>query len=425
MIERYSTGKISPIWDLEHKFNYYLQVELAVCEAQAELGNIPKNDIEKIKNLAKISVERINEIEQETHHDVIAFVTNLKESVGEDLAKYIHIGLTSSDVIDTAFSMQIQASGKIILKDINEVIETLKKLAFEHKKTICVGRSHGIHAEIMTFGLKLLNWTDILTRQKQIFENVLENARVGQISGAIGTYSNISPEVEKLVCQKLGLKPAKISTQIIARDIYANVIQSLSTIATVLEQFATEIRHLQRTEIMEVCEGFSSKQKGSSAMPHKKNPVLSENLCGLARVIRGYSVTALENIPLWHERDISHSSAERIIFPDSMILADFMLTRFNTLMQNLVINKENMLKNTQKFGDIIYSQRVLLKLTEKNVQNAYEIVQKSAFDAINSDGSFKDNIIKLNLLSKDELNACFDKNDYLKNIDTIFERFEN
>ncbi|MBR1754154.1 adenylosuccinate lyase [bacterium] len=424
MIERYSTGKINPIWDLQNKFEYYLKVELAVCEAQAELGNFPADKIEQIKKLAKVSAQKIEEIEKETHHDVIAFITNLKQSVGQDLEKYIHIGLTSSDIIDTAFSMQIQDCGKIILKDIEENISLLKKLALEHKNTICIGRSHGMHAEIMTFGLKLLNWLDILSRQKQSLETALENARVGQISGAIGTYSNISVDVEPIVCQKLGLKPAKISTQIISRDIYAEFIQTLSRLASVLEQFATEIRHLQRTEVMEAAEGFSEKQKGSSAMPHKKNPILSENLCGLARIIRANSLVALENIPLWHERDISHSSAERIIFPDSTILIDFMLTRFHNLLTNLVINKENMLDNTQKFGGVVFSQKVHLLLIEKGVPNAYEIVQKAAINAITTNGNFKANIKNLEILSNEELEKCFNQQDYLKNIDKIFARFE-
>jgi adenylosuccinate lyase len=424
MIKRYTNEEIENIWDIQTKFEYYLKVELAVCEAQAEIGNFPKDDIQRIKDLAQISAERIEEIEQETHHDVIAFITNLKESVGKDLSQYIHIGLTSSDIIDTAFSLQIQDCGKFILKELDNTISTLKNLALEHKNTICIGRSHGMHAEIMTFGLKLLNWVDILEREKKHFTYALEETRIGQISGAIGTYSNISPEIEKIVCKKLNLKPARISTQIIARDIYAYFIQSLSMIATVIEQFATEIRHLQRTEIMEAAEGFSKGQKGSSAMPHKKNPILSENLCGLARVVRANSIVALENIPLWHERDISHSSAERIIFPDSTTLIAFMLKRFNFLMQNIVINKKNMLDNTKRFGDVIYSQRVNLKLIEKGIANSYEIVQNAAIQAISSNGSFRENIKNLNILSDEEFDDCFNTKDYLKNIDEIFLRFD-
>ena len=348
MIERYSREEMAKIWDLNSKFNYYLQVELAVCDAYAELGTIPKEAAEEIRKKATFSVERIDEIEREVRHDVIAFLTCVNESLG-DLGRYVHVGMTSSDVIDTAFALQIQDSGRIILEDLNRTISTLKGLAQKHKDTICIGRSHGIHAEIMTFGVKMCSWIDIMERQKANFEHALEQIRVGQISGPVGTYSNISPQVEEITCRHLELKPAKISTQIIARDYHAYFMQSLALIASVLEQFATEIRHLQRTEVLELEEGFGKGQKGSSAMPHKKNPVLSENLCGLARVVRANSIVALENIPLWHERDISHSSAERIIFPDSLTLVDFMLNRFNGLMENIVVHKDNMLKYTNKF----------------------------------------------------------------------------
>ncbi len=423
MIERYSNEEMKNIWEQTQKFSFYLDVELAVCEAQAELKNFPEENVKQIKEKAHFDIERIDEIERECHHDVIAFLTNIKESVGEENAQYIHRGLTSSDVIDTAFSLQIAKSGEIILKDFDNLLKILNKLAIEHKKTICIGRSHGMHAELMTFGLKILNQIDILERVKKHFEDALECARVGQISGAVGTYSNISPEVEKIVCRKLNLKPARISTQIIARDIYAYVIQSLSLIASVIEQFATEIRHLQRSEVMEVCEGFSSKQKGSSAMPHKKNPILSENLCGLARVVRANSIVALENIPLWHERDISHSSAERIIFPDSMILIDFMLKRFANLMENLQINKERMLENSKMFSDVIFSQRVMLSLTKANVENAYEIVQKLSLYAIKNHCSLKECLEKENILPKEELDKCFDVEDYLNNIEEIYKRF--
>ena len=423
MIDRYTVDKIDKIWTQQAKFEYYLRVELAVCSAQAKLGSFPKEDINKLTERANVSSERIEEIEKETRHDVIAFITDLKNSVGEDLAKYIHIGLTSSDIIDTAFSMQIQDCGKIIIEELSSVINTIRELAQKHKNTICIGRSHGIHAELMTFGFKMLNWLDVLERQKKHLEYALEETRVGQISGAIGTYSNISPKVEELVCEDLGLRPARITTQVISRDRYAYFMQTLATLATSIEQFATEIRHLQRTEVMEVAEGFGKKQKGSSAMPHKKNPVLSENLCGLARVIRANSIVALENIPLWHERDISHSSAERIIFPDSTNLIAFMLVRFNSLMQNLVVNEQNMLSNTEKFGKIVFSQRVHIKLIEKGYENAYEIVQKAALDALQNNGNFYENISKLNILTESELEECFDKQDYLRNIDTIYSRF--
>lgn len=429
MIERYSREEMAKIWDLNSKFNYYLQVELAVCDAYAELGTIPKEAAEEIRKKATFSVERIDEIEREVRHDVIAFLTCVNESLG-DLGRYVHVGMTSSDVIDTAFALQIQDSGRIILEDLNRTISTLKGLAQKHKDTICIGRSHGIHAEIMTFGVKMCSWIDIMERQKANFEHALEQIRVGQISGPVGTYSNISPQVEEITCRHLELKPAKISTQIIARDYHAYFMQSLALIASVLEQFATEIRHLQRTEVLELEEGFGKGQKGSSAMPHKKNPVLSENLCGLARVVRANSIVALENIPLWHERDISHSSAERIIFPDSLTLVDFMLNRFNGLMENIVVHKDNMLKNTNKFGGIVFSQKVLLTLVSKGLsrEDAYVIVQRNALDAFQNHGDFKANLLKdadvRKLLSPEEIEGIFDKQAFLQNIGEIYKRFD-
>lgn len=429
MIERYSREEMAKIWDLNSKFNYYLQVELAVCDAYAELGTIPKEAAEEIRKKATFSVERIDEIEREVRHDVIAFLTCVNESLG-DLGRYVHVGMTSSDVIDTAFALQIQDSGRIILEDLNRTISTLKGLAQKHKDTICIGRSHGIHAEIMTFGVKMCSWIDIMERQKANFEHALEQIRVGQISGPVGTYSNISPQVEEITCRHLELKPAKISTQIIARDYHAYFMQSLALIASVLEQFATEIRHLQRTEVLELEEGFGKGQKGSSAMPHKKNPVLSENLCGLARVVRANSIVALENIPLWHERDISHSSAERIIFPDSLTLVDFMLNRFNGLMENIVVHKDNMLKNTNKFGGIVFSQKVLLTLVSKGLsrEDAYVIVQRNALDAFQNHGDFKANLLKdadvRKLLSPEEIENIFDKQAFLQNIGEIYKRFD-
>lgn len=427
MIDRYSRDEMKNIWSLQSKFQYYLQVELAVCEAYVEHGEFPKDDIEKVKNLAKFDVKRIDDIEKEVRHDVIAFLTNVNENLGE-YAKYMHVGMTSSDVIDTAFALQIQDSGKIILNDFNILIATIKKLAEKHRKTLCIGRSHGVHAEIMTFGVKLCSWLDILRRQRTNFATALEQIRIGQISGPVGTYSNIPPEIEEITCKNLGLKTAKISTQIIARDYHAHFIQSLALIASVIEQFATEIRHLQRTEVLEVEEGFGQNQKGSSAMPHKKNPVLSENLCGLSRVVRANSIAALENVPLWHERDISHSSTERIIFPDSLILVDFMLTRFNNIMENLVVHKKNMIKNTEKFGGIVFSQKALLKLIDTGLtrEEAYRIVQRNALDAFENNGDFKSNLAQDNdvtsRLSKEEIESIFDKQDFLKHIDIIYNR---
>ncbi len=427
MIDRYSREEMKKIWDLNSKFQYYLDVEIAVAEAYAQIGEFPEEDIEELKKLAKFDIKRIDEIEAEVRHDVIAFLTNVNESLGK-YAKYMHVGMTSSDVIDTAFALQIKDSGKIIVKDLDEVIQSLKDLANKHRQTVCIGRSHGVHAEIMTFGVKICNWIDIMERQRANFIHALDEIGVGQISGPVGTYSNIPPEIERIACQNLGLMPARISTQIIARDYHAYFMQSLALIASVLEQFATEIRHLQRTEVLEVEEGFGANQKGSSAMPHKKNPVLSENLCGLARVVRSNSIAALENIPLWHERDISHSSAERIIFPDSLILVDFMLNRFNNIITNLVVHKNNMLKNTDKFGGIVFSQKVLLKLVEKGLtrEDAYKIVQRNALNAFEHDGSFRTNLTNdpevAKFLTPLEIDEIFNKEDFLKNINEIYSR---
>jgi adenylosuccinate lyase len=402
MIERYSREKMRKIW--ESKFDYYLSVEIAAAQGYAQLGIFPADAVDEIKKHARFDLKRIAEIEQEVRHDVIAFLTNVNENIGEDLAKYLHVGMTSSDVIDTGFALQIQDSATIIKEDLDAAVATLRKLAQQHRDTVCVGRSHGMHAEPMTFGVKLCSWIDILERQRDNFVHAAEQIRVGQISGPVGTYSQVPPEVEEVTCENLGLKPARVSTQVIARDYHAYFMQSLALIATVLEQFATDIRLLHQSEILELEEGFGAGQKGSSAMPHKKNPVLSENLCGLARVVRANSQAALENIVLWHERDISHSSAERIIFPDSLIIVDFMLHRFNEILENLVVNKENMLRNAS--DERIFSQKILLKLIEqgKSREEAYKIVQKAAFES-----KLKD-IIPVDL------------HEFLENIDTIYER---
>ena len=430
MIERYSREEISKIWEQESKFRYYLDVELAVCKAYNLLGKIPNEALNHIQNKADFSIQRIDEIEAEVKHDVIAFLTNVNENVGCEYSKYIHMGLTSSDVIDTAFALQIKNSAKIIFKDFEDLLKVIKELAFKYKNTICIGRSHGVHAEVITFGFKLLNWYDELNRAKKTFINALDDVTVGQISGPVGTYSNVPVEVEKYACGYLGLKPAKISTQIISRDRHAKFMFSLALIASLIEQFATEIRHLQKTEVREVEEGFSVGQKGSSAMPHKKNPVLCENLCGLSRVVRSNMITAFENVNLWHERDISHSSAERIIFPDSLILVDFMLVRFKNVMENLVVHEDNMLKNTKLYGGVIYSQKIMLKLTERGFarEDAYRLVQKYALSALNG-GDFKNGLLRDSevtaKLSESEIEECFNPKDYLQNIETIFERFEN
>lgn len=429
MIERYSREEIKNLWELESKFSFYLQVELAVCEAYNKIGKISDEDLKTIKERASFSIDRIDKIEKEVGHDVIAFLTNVNENVGE-VSRFIHMGMTSSDVIDTAFALQIKKASEIIEKDLNLVIETIKNKAIEHKNTICIGRSHGIHAEPMTFGVKLLSWLDHFERAKKRFLIAKEEIAQGQISGPVGTYSNISPEIEKITCENLGLQPAKISTQVIARDNHAYYMQTLALIASAIEQCVVEIRHLQKTEVLEVEESFKKGQKGSSAMPHKKNPISSENLSGLARVIKSNMIATLDNIALWHERDISHSSVERIVFPDSTILIDYMLTRFNNLVDGLVVHKENMLKNTSLFGGIVYSQRVLLELTNKGLsrEDAYRLVQKNALSAFNTDnGNFKNNLLNdnevTNILSNTEIENCFDSSYYLRNIEEIYSRF--
>ena len=423
MITRYSREEMASIWELDKKFQYYLDVELAVIKAQVELGNFDEEVYENIKKTAKFDVKRIDEIERVTRHDVIAFLENVNENVGRKFSPYIHKGLTSSDVIDTAFALQIKDSSKIINKDLDELIEVVKELAFKHKNTVCLGRSHGIGAEVITFGFKLLNLLDMLKRSKDRFNYVLDDVLVGQISGPVGTYSNIDPAVEEKTCEILGLKPAKISTQVIARDRHAAYIQAIALIGAVIENFSIEIRHLQRFEVAEVEEGFSNGQKGSSAMPHKKNPIASENMSGLARILRSNTIAAMENIALWHERDISHSSVERVIFPDSTILIDYMLHRFKGVLTNLVVKPKNMLNNVNRYGEIIYSQSCLLKLLEHNMtrEESYKIVQKEALDAFNNNGNFKENMKKY--LSEEEIADCFNQEKYLKNIEKIFERF--
>ena len=425
MIKRYSREKISSIWELEQKFSYYLKVELAVCKAYNKLGKIPDNALKHIEKTASFDVNRIDEIEKQVRHDVIAFLTNVNENVGEEFSPYIHMGLTSSDVIDTAFALQIKDASEIINEDLDILLNSILNLAKKHRNTVCLGRSHGIGAEVITFGFKLLNWYDMLERAKERFNYALNDVLVGQISGPVGTYSNVDVDVEKLTCEFLGLKPAKISTQVIARDRHSAYISALAHIGAAIENFAIEIRHLQRWEVCEVEEGFKQGQKGSSAMPHKKNPIASENLSGLARIVRSNSIAALEDIALWHERDISHSSVERVIFPDSTILIDYMLNRFNNVVNNLVVKEKNMIKNVQKYGGIIYSQACMLKLTHKGLtrEQAYEIVQKEALDAFSQgdEGNFKENMRPH--LSEDEIFECFDEKKYLKNIDAIYSRF--
>ena len=428
MIERYSRKEMKEIWDLQNKFQTYLDVEIAVCEAYTKLGVIPASITEEIKTKANFEIKRIEEIEAEVKHDFIAFLTNVNEYVGEN-SRFIHMGLTSSDVIDTALALQLKQANKIIKNDLLELIELLKEKSLLYKDTICIGRSHGIHAEPMTFGVKLCNWLEIMKRNLKRFEQATIEINVGQISGPIGTYSNISPEVEKITCGILELTPATVSTQVIQRDLHANYLQVLALIATTIEQFAIELRHLQRSEVLEVEEGFSKGQKGSSAMPHKKNPISGENLTGLARIVRSNAIAGLENVVLWHERDISHSSAERIIFPDSTILIDYMLQRFKSVVENLVIHEDRMKENATLFGGCVFSQKVLLALTDKGLsrENAYKLVQKNALEAWGKkNGNFRENLLNdtevTKLLTAEEIENIFSIEDYLKNINHIYER---
>jgi adenylosuccinate lyase len=429
MIERYTLPEMSALWTREAIFKTWLTVELAVLQVQEEMGLVPEGVCADVRSKARFDIARIDEIEAEVRHDVIAFLTNLAESVGEN-SRFVHMGLTSSDLLDTALSLQIQASGCLVQDKLAQVIETVKQKALTHRDTVMVGRSHGIHGEPITFGLKLLNWLDELQRQQQRLTDALEENRVGQMSGAMGSYSNIDPAVEARVCAVLNLKPARTSTQVISRDLHAQLFMVLANLATSIEKFSVEIRGLQKTDILEVEEGFAKGQKGSSAMPHKRNPVSSENLTGLARLVRSYVTPALENAVLWHERDISHSSVERVIFPDVFILTHYMLNRFNGVMRDLVVHADNMRANMNRFGGIIFSQRVLLKLVDKGMsrEDAYRLTQKNAHAAWNvAGGDFRANLLAdpdvSGTLSVAEIESCFDVADYLRNVPAIYERF--
>ena len=429
MIQRYTRPELAKIWSEENKFKVWLSVEIAAAEAMCELGQISKESLSVIKERAKFDVKRIEEIDREVHHDVIAFLTCLTESIGPE-GRFLHLGMTSSDLIDTSFGILLKQAGEKILEELDKFLSTLKKKALEHKNTMCIGRTHGVHAEPTTFGLKLLGFWEELSRAKKRFYYVLENEMaVGMFSGAVGTYSNIDPRVEEIATKKLGLKPAPISTQVISRDRHALYLSELALIATEIEKIAVEIRHLQRTEVLEVEEPFYANQKGSSAMPHKRNPWRSENLCGLARLVRAYSLTAMENISLWHERDISHSSVERVILPDSTTIVDFMLDRINMIISDLNVYPENMKENMFKFGGVVFSQTVLLRLVEKGIERetAYKLVQKNAHNAWNKkEGNFKKNLLTdkevLKYLSEKEIEECFDPGKHLKHIDKVFDR---
>jgi adenylosuccinate lyase len=427
MIERYTRPEMGAIWTEENRFKAWLEVEILACEAWAELGVIPKEDVELIRKNASFDIQRIKEIEEETRHDVVAFTRAVSETLGEE-RKWVHYGLTSTDVVDTALSYLIKQANQILLRDLENFIEILKEKAREHKYTVMMGRTHGVHAEPTTFGLKMALWYEEMRRNLERFKQAAAGVEVGKISGAVGTYANIDPFVEKYVCEKLGLTPSPISTQTLQRDRHAHYIATLALIATSIEKFAVEIRGLQKSETREVEEFFAKGQKGSSAMPHKRNPIGSENMTGMARVMRGYMLTAYENVPLWHERDISHSSAERIIIPDATIALNYMLNRFGNIIKNLTVFPENMKRNMDRTLGLIYSQRVLLALIDSGLtrEEAYDLVQPKAMEAWEKQIPFRQLIEAeekiTSRLTKEQIDDCFDYRYHLKHVDTIFDR---
>lgn len=429
MIERYTTKEMGRIWSDENRFATWLKVELAVTEVLCEDKIVPKEDLKVIKQKAKFSVKRILEIEEETHHDVIAFLTNLSENIGPE-ARFIHLGMTSSDLLDTSLALQCKESGLIILSKLQIFHKTLRNLAIKHKNTFQIGRSHGVHAEPITFGLKLALWSEEIKRHIDRFSSALEDIQYGKISGAVGTYQHLDPSVEERACFNLGLKPASVSNQVVQRDHHANFLSSIALIGCTIEKIAIEIRHLQRTEVLEAEEFFAKGQKGSSAMPHKRNPIITERLTGFARLLRSNAMAAMENVALWHERDISHSSVERIIIPDSTNLMDYMLIKVNKLFEHLIIYPDNMLKNLNLTNGLIFSQEVLLSLVQKGItrEDAYQLVQKNAMQVWEQNKDFK-TLLKsdkdiLNLLSVKEIDSLFDLNKVLVNINKVFERLE-
>ena len=426
MIERYSRPQMKRIWSEENKFDLWLKVEIAVCQAWAELGEVPKEAMPKIRK-ASYNLERIAEFLKVTHHDMTAFLKSVSESLGEE-SRFVHLGLTSSDVMDTALGLQLKEACDVLEQDITELVAVLQNKAIEHKHTVMVGRTHGVHAEPTTFGLKMALWAEEMKRNAQRLREAKRIISVGKISGAVGTYATVSPEVERIACEELGIAPAPLSSQIIQRDRHAQFVTSLAIVASSLEKFATEIRSLQRTEILEVEEPFEAGQTGSSAMPHKRNPELCERICGLSRLLRGYALTSMENVALWHERDISHSSTERIILPDSCLLTDYMLSLLASIMKGLKVYPENMRRNLELTQGLIFSQRVLLALVDKGLgrEEAYRLVQAKAMKAWQEKKSFL-NLLEAEAqiatwLSKAELESLFDYDYYLKYIDSVFER---
>ena len=427
MVPRYARKEMVDIWSDDSKYSIWLDIEVYALEGMELVGIVPKGTASAVKKKAVFNSQRIDEIEAEIKHDVLAFLTNISESVGPE-ARFIHQGMTSSDVLDTCLNIQLKKAGELIIKDLDALLAAIKSQAISHKKTICVGRSHGIHAEPTTFGLKMLQAYAEFSRNKDRMINAVNEISSCAISGSVGTFANIDPFVEEYVAKALNLNIEPISTQVIPRDRHAVFFSTLAIISSSIERLSTEIRHLQRSEVLEVEEYFSSKQKGSSSMPHKRNPVLTENLTGLARVIRGFVTPALENISLWHERDISHSSVERFIGPDATITLDFALNRLTNVVENMVVYPENMMKNLEKFNGLVFSQRVLLSLTQKNIsrEDSYSMVQRNSMKVWNEEGSFYD-LIKADkeissILSKEEIDDIFDLNYHLKQVETIFKR---
>ncbi|WP_340082475.1 adenylosuccinate lyase [Terribacillus sp. FSL K6-0262] len=427
MIERYTREEMGKIWTDENKYQAWLEVEILACEAWSDLGVIPESDVKALRENASFDINRILEIEKETRHDVVAFTRAVSETLGEE-RKWVHYGLTSTDVVDTALSYLLLQANKIIRKGIVDFIDILEAKAKEHKHTVMMGRTHGVHAEPTTFGLKMALWYEEMKRNLERFDAAAETIQYGKLSGAVGTYANIDPYVEKYVTKKLGLKPAPVSTQTLQRDRHAQYMSTLALIATSIEKFATEIRGLQKTETREVEEFFAKGQKGSSAMPHKRNPIGSENMVGMSRLIRGHMITAYENVALWHERDISHSSAERVILPDATIALDYMLHRFSNIVKNLTVFPENMKRNIDRTYGVIFSQRVLLALIDKGMsrEQAYDIVQPKAMEAWETETQFKQLIEAETeisaFLSQEEIDDCFDYTYHLKNVDQIFHK---
>jgi adenylosuccinate lyase len=429
MIERYTRPEMGKIWSEENKYSIWLEIELLATEAQAALGLVPEEAAKEIRQKAKIDVRRILEIEETTKHDVIAFLTNIEDSIG-DLSRYVHVGMTSSDVVDTCFAVQIKQAGELLLKDLRRLLEILARRAREFKYTLCIGRSHGIHAEPTTFGLKLALWHEECKRNIERMEVATDAASTGKINGAVGTFEHISPKVEEYVCEKLGLNAATISTQVVQRDVHAQFLAAVAICGSMLEKIATEIRHLQRTEVLEAEEYFSPGQKGSSATPHKRNPISSENICGQARLLRSNLLAAIENNALWHERDISHSSVERIIFPDSTISLDYILNRTANLVDKLIVYPDNMKRNMDITLGLYNSQKILLALANKGMkrQKAYEIVQRSAMrtwaERIPFKTTLAENAELMEYMNENEIEELFSSESIFQGVDYIFQRCE-